>query len=209
MDALGSVRQMLADSGTPSASIHYDAWGTPTQGTPPTFGFTGEVQDAASGLVHLRARWYLPGHGTFASRDPFAGFAQAPASLHSYLYVGNNPINLRDPSGWCYPPLTALREMEPLNCHNLDQAIRIASHPRAAWYHRAAANTYIVAFWGSHAALLAGGIGITAGIGAVGPTGLIAWGQAYLITHPVAAATVSISGCGRRWLYRISSSCLR
>jgi YD repeat-containing protein len=63
-DALGSVRQTLADSGSASTPLHYDPWGTPTEGTPPSFGFTGELQDALGGLVHLRARWYLPEHGS-------------------------------------------------------------------------------------------------------------------------------------------------
>lgn len=44
-DALGSVRQTLDASGAPSGSpIWYDPWGNVQSGTPPTFGFTGEVQ---------------------------------------------------------------------------------------------------------------------------------------------------------------------
>jgi RHS repeat-associated protein len=182
-DALGSVRQTLTDTGTASAAIHYDPWGTPTEGTLPNFGFTGELQDATSGLVHLRPRWYLPAQGAFASRDPFQGFEQYPQSLQPYLYVGNNPVNLRDPSGLCYPPFTTLRSIEPMNCQNLDQAIYIASHPNANWKQRAVANTYIVTFWGSHAALVVGLVGL----GYAGPTGLYAWGQAYLTTHGTTA----------------------
>jgi RHS repeat-associated protein len=98
-DALGSVRQTLTDTGTASAAIHYDPWGTPTEGTPPTFGFTGELHDATSGLVHLRARWYLPAQGAFASRDPFAGFPTQPYSLHPYQYSYSNPVSNTDPSG--------------------------------------------------------------------------------------------------------------
>jgi RHS repeat-associated protein len=105
-DALGSVRQTLTDGGTASAPTHYDPWGTPTQGTPPTFGFTGELQDAASGLVHLRARWYSPGQATFTSRDPFADFPTQPYSLHPYQYGYSNPVLYTDPSGQavCIPP---------------------------------------------------------------------------------------------------------
>ena len=73
-DALGSVRQTLDDAGTALTQLHYDPWGTPEGAAPEGFGFTGEWQDAASGLVHLRARWYSPGAGTFTARDPFAGF---------------------------------------------------------------------------------------------------------------------------------------
>ncbi|HEY3231835.1 MAG TPA: hypothetical protein VGJ87_21575, partial [Roseiflexaceae bacterium] len=44
-DALGSVRRTLSDTGTPLGIVNYDPWGAPQAGaTPPTFGFTGELQ---------------------------------------------------------------------------------------------------------------------------------------------------------------------
>jgi RHS repeat-associated protein len=64
-DALGSVRRTLSDTGTPNAPVNYDPWGTPEMGSVPTFGFTGELQDTATGLVNLRARWYSTARGTF------------------------------------------------------------------------------------------------------------------------------------------------
>jgi RHS repeat-associated protein len=72
-DALGSVRRTVTDAGVPLGVINYDPWGTPETGTVPTFGFTGEVQDSAVGLVNLRARWYSSTRGRFTSVDPFAG----------------------------------------------------------------------------------------------------------------------------------------
>jgi len=84
-DALGSVRGTLSESGVPGGSVNYDPWGTPEGGTPPaTFGFTGELQDPATGLVNLRARWYHTGYGTFTTRDSFQGFSEQPYSLHPY-----------------------------------------------------------------------------------------------------------------------------
>lgn len=55
----------------------------------------------AQGLVHLRARWYTPSTGTFTSRDPFAGWAEQPYSLHPYQYAYANPALHTDPSGQC------------------------------------------------------------------------------------------------------------
>ncbi|WP_276522211.1 RHS repeat-associated core domain-containing protein [Kallotenue papyrolyticum] len=99
-DALGSVRQTLDATGAPLSALHYDPWGTPQGGaTPPVFGFTGELQDATSGLVYLRARWYQPQHGRFLSRDPFAGVDRMPVSLHPYQYGYTSPIRYTDPSG--------------------------------------------------------------------------------------------------------------
>jgi RHS repeat-associated protein len=99
-DALGSVRLTLADSGAPLGVVHYDPWGTPESGTVPTFGFTGELQDAASGMVNLRARWYQTGQGRFVSRDPFEGAMETPYSLHPYQYGYADPVGKTDPSGW-------------------------------------------------------------------------------------------------------------
>jgi RHS repeat-associated protein len=109
-DALGSLRMTLDSTGTPQSLHSYNAWGVVQEGTPAPFGFTGEVQQA--GLVYLRARWYAAGSGTFTSRDPFAGYAQQPYSLHPYQYAYSDPLLWTDPSGevicpeflpWCKP----------------------------------------------------------------------------------------------------------
>ncbi len=49
--------------------------------------------------MYLRARWYDPATGRFLTRDPYPGLAVLPATQHSYVYVGNNPVNLSDPGG--------------------------------------------------------------------------------------------------------------
>jgi RHS repeat-associated protein len=61
--------------------------------------YTGEQWDNDTGLLYLRARWYDPSVGRFTTRDPFPGFSALPQTQHPYVYVGNNPINLTDPSG--------------------------------------------------------------------------------------------------------------
>jgi len=59
----------------------YDPFGQPTGkpglATPTDYGFAGEPQDAATGLVQLRARWYSPVQGQFTSRDPGAAISRA------------------------------------------------------------------------------------------------------------------------------------
>ncbi|MBE2197139.1 MAG: RHS repeat-associated core domain-containing protein, partial [Anaerolinea sp.] len=75
-DGLGSVRQEMA-GGDLQTTTTYEPYGkllvqTGTSGT--TYGFTGEQEDAATGLVYLRARYYNPSLKVFISRDPFSGW---------------------------------------------------------------------------------------------------------------------------------------
>lgn len=74
----------------------FDAWGNVIQssGTIPTYGYTGREPDA-SGLIFYRARYYHPGLGRFASRDPI-GLA---GGINPYAYAGGNPVLYNDPSG--------------------------------------------------------------------------------------------------------------
>lgn len=102
-DALGSVRLTLTGGGRPLQATHYDRWGMPEQGMIAPFGFTGELQDAATSLVYLRARWYHPAIGTFPAarwRTSESNDFQ-PLSHHAYVYSLNNPVIYTDPSGKC------------------------------------------------------------------------------------------------------------
>ncbi len=98
-DALGSVRMTLDDAGASLGAVNYDPWGTVESGSVPVFGFTGELQDSATGLMNLRARWYSIARGTFTSRDPFAGLIERPQTLAQYAYAENDPVTRTDPSG--------------------------------------------------------------------------------------------------------------
>lgn len=95
-DGLGSVVGLANTTGTLTANQRFDAWGnkTTSSGTIPQYGYTGREPDA-TGLEFYRARYYHPGLGRFASRDPM-GMAD---SVSPYAYVANNPVNLIDPMG--------------------------------------------------------------------------------------------------------------
>lgn len=83
-----------------TATWTYDVFGSVRahSGAPTEWLFTGEQSDP-TGFYYLRARYYEPGTGRFASRDPFPGIPFHPCSLNRYVYVENNPVNLVDPSG--------------------------------------------------------------------------------------------------------------
>ena len=60
-----------------------------------TMKYTGREQDDETGLYYYRARYYDPELGRFISEDPI-GFK---GGINFYAYVGNNPLNYRDPTG--------------------------------------------------------------------------------------------------------------
>jgi len=100
-DALGSVRQMATITGTVTLAKGYQPFGsvlTSSGGGASNYGFTGEWTDA-SGLQHLRARYYAPWQGRFLSADPWAGDPNRPMSYNKWLYAYANPILITDPTG--------------------------------------------------------------------------------------------------------------
>lgn len=99
-DHLGSVRDIVDDTGAVENHIVYDAYGNVVSETAAAvdfiYGFTGRERDEESGLNFHRARYLDPATGKWLSHDPI-GFAAGDANL--YRYVGNGPMNARDPSG--------------------------------------------------------------------------------------------------------------
>jgi len=115
-DLQGSPRYTQDDSGQPTGAgtpagtlnynpqpVRYDPYGAIDLGAdgngqvPQTFGYRGELQDANTGLVNLRARTYNPATGQFLTRDPLE-----QQTGQAYAYAGNNPINNSDPTGQLY-----------------------------------------------------------------------------------------------------------
>ena len=63
------------------------------QGTPTREDFTGHERDDETGLHYMGARYYSAALGRFTSTDPMNEYPSP------YVYVGNNPISLIDPTG--------------------------------------------------------------------------------------------------------------
>ncbi|MDY7077504.1 MAG: RHS repeat-associated core domain-containing protein, partial [Chloroflexota bacterium] len=105
-DALGSVRQVADGAGAGASTREWTPYGVELGVGQAGLGYTGEWWDADVGLLYLRARWYDGQVGRFTQRDVWEGDYLRPQSLHSYVYVQNNAVNLIDPSGlFCgWPP---------------------------------------------------------------------------------------------------------
>jgi RHS repeat-associated protein len=65
------------------------------------YKFTGYERDPETGNDYAFARYYNPRLGRFMTPDQLGGGIGDPQSHNRYAYVGNNPINLTDPSGLC------------------------------------------------------------------------------------------------------------
>jgi RHS repeat-associated protein len=99
-DELGSPRLVIdVASGKTVQRMDYDEFGNVLQDTNPgfqPFGFSGGLYDPDTQLASLGARDYDSFMGRWLTKDPLR-FAGHQTNL--YEYVGNDPVNRRDPTG--------------------------------------------------------------------------------------------------------------
>jgi RHS repeat-associated protein len=96
----GSVRFVVqVATGAIAQQIDYDSYGNVTFDSNPgfqPFGYAGGLYEWQTGFVRFGARDYDPFVGRWTAKDPI-GFAGGETGF--YTYVGNDPVNLVDPSG--------------------------------------------------------------------------------------------------------------
>jgi len=99
-DNLGTVRDLVDESGDLLNHIDYDSFGQITAQSNATAGdrftYTGREFDSEIDLYYYRARFYDPALGRFINQDPL-GFDAGDPNL--YRYVFNTPLMMTDPTG--------------------------------------------------------------------------------------------------------------
>jgi RHS repeat-associated protein len=90
-----------SSTGTVSATLRYDPFGTLTNstGSLPDFRFQGSWYDATTSIQWVVTRWYAPALGRFLSEDSLLGEPNDPPSRHLYAYAAGEPIARWDPDG--------------------------------------------------------------------------------------------------------------
>ena len=96
-DALGSTVALTNSTGGTLASYTYEPFGNTTVSGSSTnsYQYTGRENDG-TGVYFYRNRYYLPTLQRFIAEDPI-GLRGGDVNL--YAYVGNDPIDLLDPTG--------------------------------------------------------------------------------------------------------------
>lgn len=102
-DERGSIVEGTNAGGTPVFTNSYGPFGEPGKVHTGTFGYTGQVRLPGIGLYYYKTRYYSPQLGRFIETDPI-GTAD---DQNLYGYVGNDPVNLTDPSGLQAGPPTS------------------------------------------------------------------------------------------------------
>lgn len=123
-DLLGSVAVITDADAKVIERREYEPYGSQlTPAAQDGLGYTGHVQDAATGLVYMQQRYYDPLIGRFLSVDPVTAYDNGDMRhFNRYAYVFNNPYKFNDPDGRAPDWLKVLLG-KPSDTHGAERAM--------------------------------------------------------------------------------------
>ncbi len=98
-DGLGSALVETDANRAVLTRTEYEPYGLSNRPTLDGPGFTGHVQDAATGLTYMQQRYYDPAIGRFLSVDPDSVDTYSVHNFGRYFYAQNDPYGNTDPDG--------------------------------------------------------------------------------------------------------------
>ncbi len=126
LDAQGSVVATTDSSGNLVDGYVYEPFGTLLESHEPhpnPWQFQSGFYDNSTGLYKFGERYYDPTVGRWTQRDPVAGSLADVEGLNRYLFVGDDPVNVVDPSGkdvWaCIAAISAAAGLDFITSYQL------------------------------------------------------------------------------------------
>ncbi|BAP61015.1 hypothetical protein MMKA1_08980 [Methanococcus maripaludis KA1] len=96
---MGSTNLLVNESGIEVERTEYFPYGQVQFGGSEKYGFTGQENDADTGLMYYGARYYSPEYRIFIQPDTMLPDPYNPQALNRYAYTLNNPVKYTDPDG--------------------------------------------------------------------------------------------------------------
>ena len=133
-DGHHDVTWLASNTGTVSASLRYDPWGTPRATVPTGYSpfrfqgaYTDDLRDTdnTNDLAWVITRWYAPTLGRFVSEDSLTGEPIDPPSRHLYAYGQGDPVGTWDPDGMKASRLSFVFPFPDVFCAGVVDARRI------------------------------------------------------------------------------------